>query len=97
MLIKCYNYANKEFSIQDEHKEEDISMIDVTVTAGDEIIEIYWDDNTQLEFDTGGTNRFVDYYDGQYTIKDKEKIHKWLNWTGTDDRTYSYMRMGEFA
>ena len=26
MLIKCYNYANEEFSIQDEHKEEDISL-----------------------------------------------------------------------
>lgn len=26
MLIKCYNYANKEFSIYDEHKKEDISF-----------------------------------------------------------------------
>ena len=26
MLIKCYNYGNKEFSIYDEHKEEDISL-----------------------------------------------------------------------
>ena len=25
MLIKCYNYANEEFSIQDENK-EDISL-----------------------------------------------------------------------
>ena len=25
MLIKCYNYANEEFSIYDEHK-EDISL-----------------------------------------------------------------------
>lgn len=25
MLIKCYNYGNKEFSIYDEHK-EDISL-----------------------------------------------------------------------
>lgn len=97
MLIKCYDYDNKEFSIQDEHNEEDISIINVTVITGDEIIAIYWNDNTQLNFDTGSETRNRDYYDGQYTIKDKEKIYKWLNWTGTDDRTYSYMRMEEFA
>ena len=97
MLIKCYDYGNKEFFIHDKHKEEDISMIDVTVISGDEIITIYWDDNTQLDFDTGDESRVIGFYDGQYTIKDKEKIHKWLNWIGTDDRTHSYMRMEEFA
>ena len=26
MLIKCYNYDSEEFSIYDEHKEEDTSL-----------------------------------------------------------------------
>ena len=26
MLIKCYDYSNKEFYIHDKHKEEDISL-----------------------------------------------------------------------
>ena len=46
MLIKCYNYANEEFYIHDKHKEEDIFIIDVMVVSGDEIITIYWNDNT---------------------------------------------------
>lgn len=97
MLIRCYDYNNEEFSIHDEHNEGDISIINVTVITGDEIITIYWSDNTQLNFDTGNETRITDFYDGQYTIKDKENIHKWLNWMGTNDRTYSYMRMEEFA
>ena len=97
MLIKCYNYANKKFFVHDEHSEEDISTIIVNVISGDEIIVICWKDGAETWFDAGSKDRFMDFCAGQYIIKDKEKIHKWLNWTGTNDRTYSYMRMEEFA
>lgn len=97
MLIKYYNYANKEFFAHDAHNEEDISTIIVNVISGDEIIVICWKDGAEARFDAGSNDRFMDFCAGQYIIKDKEKIHKWLNWTGTNDRTYSYARMEEFA
>ena len=97
MLIKYYNYANKEFFAHDEHNEEDISTIIVNVISGDEMIVICWKDGAETRLDAGSKDRFMDFCDGQYIIKDKEKIHKWLNWTRTNDRTCSYMRMEEFA
>lgn len=98
--FKIYNYNNVSSLICISDKNvEDISRITVLLLSGDEIVRIYFRDETEVSYDSAdltGEIRIMGYYDGDYSLSG-DAIQKWLNWKPHNERTHSYSRQRDFT
>lgn len=100
VVFKYYDYNNQPNLVEIvEHDRKDIKAISVTVLTGDEIVTLYWNDGSCIEYDSD--NRLLDYYDGGYVILTEEGINRWLDWEPPTDiskyATLGYLRMEDFV
>lgn len=78
---------------------DDIKRIDVTVLSGDETVDVVFKDGSIFDFDASET-RAMNFYDGSYTIDEKEDIEKWLNFVPSKKEpifTFSYERQAKWG
>lgn len=89
-----FDYDDRARSV--ELKPIDIIAISVTILAGDETIDVYYEDGTVDYFDSSD-NRIEDKFDGNYVVMgDKlKKWYKFTNFLGRND--ISYLRQEEFT
>lgn len=66
MKLRLIDYSDesKEVEIGDL---KDIAVIEIKVVSGDEIAQVVYKDYTIEESDSSNI-RFIDYYDGSYTV-----------------------------
>lgn len=85
MIINIVDYKDERKQIEIGEINQ-IDYIHVEVFTGDEIIEVYYKDGTEKEFDSSEF-RLTDYFDGEYDV-DQKDIEKWSDMDGS-----SYDRM----
>ena len=98
MVITVYDWGNKpKFIDVPVDSVEGIASIDIRIISGDETGEIILKDGTRIKFDASD-DRWVDYYDGEYTLTSTEDIEEWNSYTekDSDSRTISYCRQKAF-
>ncbi len=101
VVFKYYDYDNRPRLVEDvNHDKKDIKAISVTILSGDEIVTLYWNDGSYIEYDESDT-RLLDCYDGGYVILTEEGINRWLDWEPPTNiskyDTLGYLRMEDFA
>lgn len=88
MTIKAYR-CNGSFEEIELGDIDDLMFLMVTVISGDEIIDVYrededwWDPYLDQHIDINASDRTRDFFDAIYTVK-PEDLQKW------NDRTDSY-------
>lgn len=97
MEFKIFDYANKIKWCSIPTDENPCAIL-VSILSGDETVAVLTDTNKLYCFDSSN-DRFTDYRDGAYILRDMEDIIKWSNWEpdwGEEDAIYSYLRRNNF-
>ena len=87
--ITVYDYDDRPTTIQLPDKK--IRLLHVTVLSGDETGYVQFEDDTIQEFDASDC-RIQSFYDGSYTVIDKEELAKWFDWVPEVKEFLSYER-----
>lgn len=98
MEFKIFDYANKIKWCSIPTDENPCAIL-VSILSGDETVAVLTDTNKLYCFDLSN-DRFTDYRDGAYILRDMEDIIKWIKWEpdlGEEDATYSYLRYDNFS
>lgn len=91
MKLILYQYNEESTIFKDVGKLKDIKRIFISVISGDEVALIEYKDGTSRTFNSS-TSRFLDFYDGGYTIYEpSEGIDLLKNWRGRSLNTYNYL------
>ena len=91
MELILYQYNKEPAVFEDVGELEDIKEIFISVISGDEVALIEYKDGTNHIFNSS-TSRFLDFYDGGYTIYDpSEGIDLLKDWRDRSSNTYDYL------
>lgn len=88
-----YDYDNRKREVNLPNKR--ITMLDVVILSGDEVVTVYFEDDTNITADSS-YSRIHDFYDGGYIVRG-EQIEEWLKYK-PDKKvgTISYDRQEKF-
>lgn len=95
--VSVYDYCDQEKKIKlPVDSVDEISEIWVEVLSGDETGEFKLKNGETVPFDASD-DRCMTFFDGCYSVVEKENIESWINWQPESACTNSYQRQEEFC